>query len=254
MNEIYVRRKDSPPPDARRPFRTPPPRTTPAALTGGGRGPTPGEVSLAHHGVLFLDELPLFRRDALDGLRIPLDRGQVSLQGLGRRRSFPARFILIGAMNPCPCGWRGNGDSCSCSPRDISRYLHPLSGAVLDRMDLIVAVPAVSLKELRSGAGECSETVAQRIARARSVQHERCGRLNAALPTAAVRFHCRLDDQGRALLDRAIEKLGFSARGVTSLLKVARSVADLESRDSIRAAHLAEAIQFKVQASAVRPR
>jgi magnesium chelatase family protein len=250
VEEIYTRRKDSPPPESRRPFRTPPPHTTAAALIGGGRGPTPGEVSLAHRGVLFLDELPLFRREALDGLRGPMDRGQVSLQGLGRTRSFPSRFILIGTMNPCPCGWRGDArGACTCSAQEVLRYLRPISGALLDRMDLIVLVPHLSLKELRSSAGESSETVAERIVSAWRLQHERCSRLNAALSTTAVRFHCCLDAAGRALLDRAIEKLGFTARAVTSVLRVARTIADLQWSDSIRPAHLAEAIQYKGQAS-----
>ncbi|HEV8578730.1 MAG TPA: ATP-binding protein [Thermoanaerobaculia bacterium] len=246
VGEIYARRHDSPPPDSRRPFRTPPPRTTATALLGGGRGPTPGEVSLAHRGVLFLDELPLFRREALDGLRGPMDRGQVSLNGLGRARTFPARFILVGAMNPCPCGWRGDGrESCSCSDKQVARYLSPASGALLDRMGLIVPVPRLSLKELRSSAGESSEMVARRIAAAWAVQHERCGKHNAALDTVAVRLHCRLDTKARALLDRAFEVLGLTARAVTCVLKVARTIADLQGAESIRAAHLAEAIQYK---------
>jgi magnesium chelatase family protein len=161
VRKIYERRRDTPPADSRRPFRCPPPTTTVAALIGGGRGPSPGEVSLAHAGVLLLDELPFFRREALDSLRGPLDRGQVTLHGLGRTRRFSARFILIATMNACPCGRRhDHREPCRCSPEEIRRYLYPLSGALLDRFDLIVEVPSVSLKELRSSAGESSETVA----------------------------------------------------------------------------------------------
>jgi magnesium chelatase family protein len=243
---IYARCRNGGPPNSHRPFRRPSPSTTLAAMIGGGRGLKPGEVSLAHHGVLFLDELPLFWRDALDGLRGPLERGRVTLQGLGRSRSYPARFLLLAAMNPCPCGWRDDDrEPCRCSPREVARYLRPLSGAVLDRIDLLIPVPRVSLKELRSNAGESSETVARRVAAARAIQHERCGRLNASLDMAAVSLHCRLDAAGRTLCDRAVERLGFSARTLDSVLKVARTIADLGGSDSIRAAHLAEAIQYR---------
>jgi magnesium chelatase family protein len=247
---IYARRHETPPPEFRRPFRRPSPRATAGALLGGGRGPTPGEVSLAHQGVLFLDELALFRREALDGLRGPLDRGQVTLHGAGRSRKFPARFILIAAMNACPCG----GQPCRCSPQEAARYLYPLSGALLDRIDLIVEVPPVRLQDIRGGTGDGSWTVAERISQAREIQHERCGRLNAHLGTAAVRVHCRLDSPGRLLLDRGFERLGLSAREATSLLKVARTIADLAGRDAIRAADLAEAMQYRSEArDSIRP-
>ncbi len=250
---IYASSKNGGPPNPCRPFRRPSPSTTLAAMIGGGRGLKPGEVSLAHHGVLFLDELPLFRRDALDGLRGPLERGEVTLQGLGRSRSYPAQFILIGAMNPCPCGWRDDDrEPCRCSPREVARYLRLLSGAVLDRIDLLIPVPRVSLKELRSGAGESSETVARRVTAARAIQRERCGRLNASLDMAAVRLYCRLDVPGRSLCDRAVERLGFSTRALNHVLKVARTIADLGGSDAIRPCHLAEAIQYKATASAAR--
>jgi magnesium chelatase family protein len=243
--EIYARRRDSELPNPRRPFRRPPPSMTVAAMNGGGLGPTPGEVSLAHQGVLFLDELPLFRRDTLDGLRGPLESGQVALHRLGRNRSFPARFILIGAMNACPCGWHHDREPCRCLPREAARYLRPLAGAVLDRIDLVIPVPCVSLKELRSSAGESSETVARRVAFARQIQMQRCGRLNGTLSQSAVRLQCRLDAASSALFDRAAERLGLSVRALHSAVKVARTVADLSGSEAIRAAHLAEAIQYK---------
>ncbi|HEX9942991.1 MAG TPA: ATP-binding protein [Thermoanaerobaculia bacterium] len=243
---IYASSKNGEPPNPHRPFRRPPPSTTLAAMVGGGRGLKPGEVSLAHHGALFLDELPLFRRDALDGLRGPLEHGWVTLQGLGRSRSYPAQFALVGALNPCPCGWHGDDrEPCWCSPQEVARYLRPLAGAVVDRVDLIVLVPRVSLKELRSSAGESSETVARRVAMARKVQMERRGRLNAALDIAAVHRYCRLDPAGRSLCDRAVERLGFTARSLDHVLKVARTIADLGGSDAIRPCHLAEAIQYK---------
>jgi magnesium chelatase family protein len=202
-------------------------------------------VSLAHQGVLFLDELPLFRREALDGLRDPLDRGQVTLHGAGRSRRFPARFVLIAAMNACPCGEL----PCRCSPQEVARYLGPLSGALLDRLDLVIEVPPVSLKECRSArAGECSATVASRIARARELQQARCGRLNGHLGTAAVRYHCPLDSQERLLMDRGFERLGLSVREATSILKLTRTIADLAGSDLIRAADLAQAVQYKFEA------
>jgi magnesium chelatase family protein len=238
----FCRRGESP--GSAPPFRTPSPRTGLVAMFGSKR--RPGEVSLAHRGVLFLDELPLFREAILNGLRGPLERGKVPVPGSTQSRSYPARFILLAAMNPCPCGWRGDDrEPCRCSPREVARYLRPLSGAVLDRIDLCIPVPCVSLKELRSSAGECSESVARRVAAARAIQHERCGRLNAALDTLAVRIHCRLDAAGHTLCDRAVERLGFSARVLHHVLKVARTVADLAGSDSIRACHLAEAVQYK---------
>lgn len=242
---IYTSSRNGEPPNPHRPFRRPSPSTTLAAMIGGGRGLKPGEVSLAHHGVLFLDELPLFRRDVLDGLRGPLERGRVTLQGLGRSRSYPARFALLAAMNPCPCGFRDDDrEPCRCSKREVARYLRPLSGAVLDRIGLFIPVPRVSLKELRSGAGESSEMVARRVTAARAIQHERCGRLNGCLDMSAVRVYCRLDAAGSSLCDRAVERLGLSARALHHVLKVARTIADLAGSDAIRAAHLAEAIQY----------
>lgn len=244
LASIYALSSNGEAPHPRRPFRRPSPGTTLAAMVGGGRGMRPGEVSLAHQGVLFLDELPHFPRKALDGLREPLEQGRVTLQGLGR--SYSARFILVGAMNPCPCGWQSDGrEPCRCSKREIARYLRPLSGALFDRIDLFVPVPRVSLKELRSSAGESSETVARRVTAARKIQEERLWRLNVSLDMAAVHLHCRLDSAGRALSDRAMERLGFTARTLTSVLKVARTIADLGGTDAIRPCHLAEAIQYK---------
>jgi magnesium chelatase family protein len=183
-------------------------------------------------------------------LRGPLEGGTVRLPVPGRSRSLRARFQLIGAMNPCPCGFRGDErEPCRCSPKAVDRYLRPLSAAVLDRIDLMVTVPRVSLQELRSGAGEGSEMVARRVAAAREVQRERCGRLNAALDTAGVRVHCGLDANGRRLFELAVEKLGFTARSLNGLLKLARTIADLQGSDSVRAWHLAEAIQYRARVS-----
>jgi magnesium chelatase family protein len=234
-----------------RPFRSPHTGTSTAGMIGGGSTPRPGEASLAHNGVLFLDELPEFRRDTLEALRQPLEEGNVSVVRARARLQFPARFSLLAAMNPCPCGHLGDPRySCRCPPPLIERYRGRISGPLLDRIDLHVEVPAVSLKELRSSAGESTETVARRIAAARGTQLDRFGLgtptpNNAAMGPEQLRRFCMVDPAGRALLDRAFEKLGLSARALDRVLKVARTIADLAGSDAIRAAHLAEAIQYR---------
>jgi magnesium chelatase family protein len=234
-----------------RPFRSPHTGTSTAGMIGGGSTPRPGEASLAHNGVLFLDELPEFRRDTLEALRQPLEEGTVSVVRARARLQFPARFSLLAAMNPCPCGHLGDPRySCRCPPPLIERYRGRVSGPLLDRIDLHVEVPAVSLKELRSSAGESTETVARRVAVARAIQLDRFGPgtptpNNAAMGPEQLRRFCALDPAGRALLDRAFERLGLSARALDRVLKVARTIADLAGSDAIRAAHLAEAIQYR---------
>ena len=234
-----------------RPFRSPHTGTSTAGMIGGGSNPRPGEASLAHNGVLFLDELPEFRRDTLEALRQPLEEGNVSVVRARARLSFPARFSLLAAMNPCPCGHLGDPRySCRCPLPLIERYRGRVSGPLLDRIDLHVEVPAVSLKELRSSAGESTETVARRVAAARAAQLDRFGPQmatpsNAAMGPEPLRRFCTVDVAGRALLDAAFEKLGLSARALDRVLKVARTIADLAGSDSIRASHLAEAIQYR---------
>ena len=234
-----------------RPFRSPHTGTSTAGMIGGGSNPRPGEASLAHNGVLFLDELPEFRRDTLEALRQPLEEGNVSVVRARARLVFPARFSLLAAMNPCPCGHLGDPRySCRCPPPLIERYRGRVSGPLLDRIDLHVEVPAVSLKELRSSAGESTETVARRVAAARTIQLDRFGPNtptpnNATMGPEQLRRFCAVDPAGRSLLDAAFEKLGLSARALDRVLKVARTIADLAGSDSIRAAHLAEAIQYR---------
>ena len=235
----------------RRPFRSPHFGASIAGLTGGGTHPRPGEASLAHNGVLFLDDLPEYRRDTLESLRRPLDAGFVKL-GTAREGHIhlPARFSLLAAMNPCPCGHLGDPSyACRCPPPLVDRYRARISGPFLDRIDLHVEVPAVKLKELRSSAGESSQAVARRVAAARAVQLDRFGQVetphNAAMPAESLSRFCALDAAGRALLDAAFDKLGFSARAHERVLKVARTIADLAGSDSIRSTHLAEAIQYR---------
>jgi magnesium chelatase family protein len=234
----------------RRPFRNPHPGTSAPGMVGGGSPPRPGEASLAHGGVLFLDELPEFRRDALESLRQPLEEGRVTIVRARAALQFPARFSLLAAMNPCPCGHLGDPRrECRCSAALIERYRGRVSGPLLDRVDLHVEVPAVTLGELRSHAGESTQVVASRIAAARARQHERFPTsalpANAAMSAEALRRHCVLDTKGQSLLDAAFEKLGLSARALARILKVARTIADLGGVAEIRAGHLAEAIQYR---------
>jgi magnesium chelatase family protein len=197
--------------------------------------------------VLFLDELPEFDRRVLEALREPLETGRVTVSRASRRAEFPARFQFVAAMNPCPCGYHGAGRGrCRCTPEQISRYLGKLSGPLLDRMDIVIEVPAVEPSALASLApGESSATVAQRVAAARAIQTERQGRPNALLTPRQIERHCALSDSARQLLDEAVSRLGLSARGYHRVLKVARSIADLAGASAISVAHIAEAVQYR---------
>lgn len=235
----------------RRPFRSPHAHTSTAGLIGGGSVPRPGEVSLAHSGVLFLDELPEFRRDALEALRQPLEDGEVTIVRARARFCFPARFTLVAAMNPCPCGHLGDPtNDCECPTPLVDRYRSRVSGPLLDRIDMHVEVPRPKLSDLKSRPAETSAEVAERVRMAREKQLERLGRssplpVNAAMGPETTKRHCELDEAGRALLDRAYEHLGLSARAIDRLLKVSRTIADLAGQETIAAAHVAEAIQYR---------
>jgi magnesium chelatase family protein len=235
----------------RRPFRSPHSGISSAAMIGGGSVPRPGEVSLAHTGALFLDELPEFRRDALEALRQPLEEGLVSVVRMRARFTFPARFALLAAMNPCPCGHLGDPrHDCGCTHPQIQRYRSRVSGPLLDRVDLHVEVPALTLGELKDGSGESTGRVAARILAAREIQQQRLAGsavipVNAAMTEGVLRSHCQPEDSAQRLLDAAFEKLGLSARALTRILKVARTIADLARADRIGAAHVAEAIQYR---------
>jgi len=235
-----------------RPFRSPHAGTSPVGLIGGGSGvPRPGEVSLAHNGVLFLDELPEFQRGALESLRQPLEEGRVAVVRARARLTYPARITLVGACNPCPCGFLGDSrKECDCSLAAVERYRGRVSGPLLDRIDLHVEVASLGLCELRRGPGETTSTVAARVARARERQRFRFGAdaaspVNAALGPEGVAAHCPLDHAGRSLLDAAFDRLALSARAVHRILKVARTIADLAGTDRIAAAQVAEAIQYR---------
>ncbi|MBS0432414.1 MAG: YifB family Mg chelatase-like AAA ATPase [Proteobacteria bacterium] len=233
----------------RRPFRAPHHTASGVALVGGGSHPRPGEISLAHHGVLFLDELPEFDRHTLEVLREPLESGRIVISRAARQAEFPARFQLVAAMNPCPCGYAGDPNGrCRCTPDAIARYRGRISGPLLDRIDLCVDVPRLPLSELdgaRRAQDESSETVRTRVIGARARAMARAGKPNAALSTREIERDCALGDGERALLQRAMDKLGLSARAYHRVLRTARSIADLADSDRIGRAHLAEALQYR---------
>lgn len=230
-----------------RTVRSPHHTASSVALVGGGSPPRPGEISLAHHGVLFLDELPEFPRAALEALREPLETGAITISRAARRHDFPARFQLIGAMNPCPCGHFGNPlKACRCTPDQVARYQGRLSGPLLDRIDVQVDVPAVAPEVLaRSPDGESSAEVAGRIATARARQLARQGVLNAELEGALLDEHALAMPPAQAFLQAACVRLGWSGRAYHRVLKLARTIADLTGVDDITQAHMAEAIQYR---------
>jgi magnesium chelatase family protein len=274
----------------RRPFRAPHHSTSGVGLAGGGTIPKPGEVSLAHHGVLFLDELPEFRRGALEVLRQPMEEGKVVITRSMQTMEFPASFILVAAMNPCPCGHLGSpGRDCACTPWQVAAYRGRVSGPLLDRFDIHLEVPRARAEDLGgSGAGEPSAAVRKRVLTARAIQrkrlegyasgmddthrreivevglafeqvrtslrrsgasgyHEqRSARTNAQMTAAQIREHCVLDAEGRRLLHSAVDRLGLSARAYHRILKVARTLADLEGEEGIAPRHVGEGIQYRL--------
>jgi magnesium chelatase family protein len=233
----------------RRPFRAPHHTASAVAIVGGGSQAGPGEISLAHNGVLFLDELPEFDRRVLEVLREPLESGQIVISRAARQAEFPARFQLVAAMNPCPCGYLGDASGrCRCTVEQVSRYRLRLSGPLLDRIDMHVEVPRVPRDALAGGpgaSGESSSRVQARVAAARTHQAERAGRPNAALGPKQVERFCRLGTAERRLLDQAIDRLQLSARAYHRILKLARTIADLAASSEIEADHLMEAVQYR---------
>lgn len=236
-----------------RPFRSPHHTVSPPALAGGGKIPRPGEISLAHNGVLFLDEFPEFRTDALEVLRQPLEDNRVTVSRVSGSFTFPAAAMLVAAMNPCRCGYYGHPTKkCTCKAEDIKKYLSKISGPLLDRIDIQIEVPSISYEEISDPTpAESSERIRERVNAARDFAHKRYKnsthdiKSNGSLSAADVRIYCVMDDSGHALLKSAFNSLGLSARGHDRLLRVARTIADLEESETIKAQHIAEAIQLR---------
>jgi magnesium chelatase family protein len=236
----------------RRPFRAPHHTISEVAMVGGGSFPRPGEISLAHNGVLFLDELPEFDRRVLEALRQPLEEGRVTIARAARTAAFPARFMLVAAMNPCPCGFHGDQRrACRCTDPQIERYAGRISGPLRDRIDLVVDVPATGFRDTDAAAGEPSTAIRGRVLAARARQRQRFeaapAKVNAAMEGALLREHCHLDSRSGALLDAAVRKFCLSARGYDRVLRVSRSIADLAASPQIAAEHVAEALQYRIR-------
>jgi magnesium chelatase family protein len=221
-------------------------------LIGGGSIPKPGEVSLAHLGVLFLDELPEFDRSVLEVLRQPMEDKEVTISRAATSLTFPSNFTLVASMNPCPCGYFGSTRECSCSPVQIQRYVSKISGPLMDRIDIHIDVPAVKFNELRGKGvqpGEASQTVRERVINAREIQTKRLNGdgvfSNSAMSPKQIRTHCSLDAESEGLLEKAMVRQGLSARAHDRILKVARTIADLDASENITSTHISEAINYR---------
>ena len=233
---------------ARRPFRSPHHTASAVSMVGGGSHARPGEISLAHHGVLFLDELPEFDRQVLEALREPLEAGIVRVARAAAHADYPAEFQLIAAMNPCPCGHLGDpAGNCRCTPAQTQRYRARISGPLLDRLDMHVQLPRVEVGDFEDGIGrgDPSAALAARVATVRALQLVRQGRCNARLTDAQVDRYCRLQPRARALLDRTMRRLRFSGRTRQRILKLARTIADLDSGETIADTHVSEAVMLR---------
>jgi magnesium chelatase family protein len=234
-----------------RPYRSPHHTISDVALIGGGQFPRPGEVALAHHGILFLDELPEFKRNVLEVLRQPLENGLVTVSRAAATVAYPAQFVLVAAMNPCPCGFYGDSrHQCTCTPGMITRYRSKVSGPLMDRIDIHIDVPAVPYKELSNEyAGEKSESIRSRVSEARTRQLQRFSNdkifANGQMKTRHMKKHCTLTADAQGLLDIAMQRLGLSARAYSRILKVSRTIADLDASGNIESRHVAEAIQYR---------
>ncbi|HWR72160.1 MAG TPA: ATP-binding protein, partial [Nitrospirota bacterium] len=236
---------------ATRPYRSPHHTISDAGLIGGGQVPKPGEVSLSHNGVLFLDELPEFKRNVLEALRQPLEDGMVTISRALTSLTYPASLMLVAAMNPCKCGFHGDPlHQCLCTPHQIQSYRSRVSGPLMDRIDIHIEVPAIKFSEISSdAAGEPSTSIRDRVTRARRSQQERFNGdgifANAHMKPRHIRKHCRIDQDSHRLMEAAMNKLGLSARAYNRVLKVARTIADLEGSEKIASHHISEAIQYR---------
>lgn len=234
-----------------RPFRTPHHTISGVSLIGGGRIPKPGEISLSHYGVLFLDELPEFPNSVLELLRVPIEDKKISINRVNASLTYPCNFMLIASMNPCPCGYYGSKEKeCTCSEKAINRYMGKISGPLLDRIDIQIEVESVKYNKLGSEEkGEESSQIKKRVNKARKIQQERLSKhgiySNAELTPKLIDIYCKLDNKCKEVLKNSFEKLGLSARAYGRILKVARTIADLDEKENIEINHLAEAIQYR---------
>lgn len=233
-----------------RPFRVPHHTISAAALVGGGSNPLPGEISLSHFGVLFLDELPEFQRKSLETMRQPLENKIVTIARVNNTLTFPADFVLLSAMNPCPCGYLGSQIKCKCTEVEIARYQKRISGPLLDRIDIILELPAVTFEELETlGAGESSQEIKDRVVKAHNIQLKRYENdgiyFNSQLTPSLLDKYCTLDNECRVFLNKSVESMGLSMRGRNNILVVARTIADLDNKENIGVTHLAEAVQYR---------
>ncbi len=231
-------------------FRSPHHTISDAGLIGGGNFPMPGEISLANNGILFLDELPEFRRNVLEALRQPLEDGKVTISRASGSLTFPANFMLVAAMNPCPCGNRGSQKECNCTPLQIQKYLSRISGPLMDRIDIHIDVPSLKYRELSDETGgEKSEAIRMRVKKARDIQIERFEKskiyCNAQMSTKHIKKFCQIDNESKGLLEMAINKMGLSARAYDRIIKVSRTIADLSGIENIKTEHVSEAIQYR---------
>lgn len=241
-----------------RPFREPHHTISDAALIGGGSNPRPGEVSLAHNGVLFLDELPEFSRPAIEALREPLEAWKVTVSRVKESVAYPSRFLLVAAMNPCPCGYLGHPvRECACTPVQVQKYRSKVSGPIMDRIDLQVQLSAVKYSDWEAmPKGETTASIAGRVLKARDIQRGRFGtgaKANAFMSAHELRRHCALPDGASAVLETAMNKLGFSARSLDKILKISRTIADLEGAPSLKREHVIEAVQYRMLDKAAVP-
>lgn len=232
-----------------RPFRAPHHTITDKALVGGGKNPKPGELTLAHRGVLFLDELAEFKRDAIEALRQPLEDGEIVINRLGGTYVFPAGIMLVAATNPCKCGYYPDRNKCFCSEQQVKSYLGKISGPILDRIDICVHTPAVAVEQLGSKSGETTDTMRKRVEAAQQIQKERYAkeryRFNSQMPSSHIEKYCNMGAKEKAMINKAYKKLGLSVRAYYKIIKVARTIADLDNEENIREAHLAEAIGYR---------
>ncbi len=233
-----------------RPFRSPHHTISKSSLIGGGRIPKPGEVSLAHNGVLFLDELPEFNKEVLEVLRVPIEDRKVTLSRVLTTITYPCNFMLVASMNPCMCGYYGSEKECKCTKESIRRYINKISGPMLDRIDVQVEVNSIKYEKLNSNnTEETSEEIRKRVKEAREIQQERYKKYkifsNAELTPKLIEKYCKIDEQSQQLLENAFNKLGLSARAYGRILKVARTIADMEKKENIQKNHILEAISYR---------